>query len=303
MFHAGRTINAYFLSLNKSANALDQWDSGFVCDFLEGNVWQPPNWEGFKITETDRLIKTDRAVVVLPARHHAGLETEINEQLQRIDNVVLFLLGDEEADFNVDAIEHPSIHIWVQNPHPGKHDKYYKLGTGYPPQLKQIVPKFKSVDKSVDMFFSGQITHQRREDMLANLIEWQAQGNTADITATQGFTKGLNHEQYYQRMCRAKIAPAPTGAVIPDSFRLYEALECMCYVLADERDPHGKIDGYWEWLFGEEPPFTLVKEWDNLVGRSYEVLKDWDNLIHQQTAWYIKHKRNFAIKVMEQLNG
>jgi hypothetical protein len=273
-----------------------------LLDFLHGDLWQPPNWRGFEIHEVDTLPASDVALVAIPARHHAGREDRINDELAKIKHVVLFLLGDEEAEFAVEKLTHRYIHIWVQNPHPGRHDGDFKFGTGYPPQSQTILPKLSPV-KDTDLFFSGQITHKRRTEMLANIREYQAQGNDADVTATQGFTQGLSHVDYYRRMARAKVAPAPSGAVIPDSFRLYEALEAMCIPLADERDPHGKIDGYWDWLFGEECPFYKVREWDNLVGWTQEAVAGYPMNVHRQTAWWINWKRQFAYKVMEQLNA
>lgn len=295
-------MNAYLLSLSPEASVARQWDFGFLNDFLTGEMWQPPTWEGFDVQEVDSLPRVDRAIVVIPARHHAHLIDEVNHHLNRIKHVVLFLLGDEEADFPVEKLKHASIHTWIQNPHPGRHDSYHKLGTGYPPQSQIIFPTL-TPEKTTDVFFSGQVTHKRRVEMLANLNEWRLQGNSADVTATEGFTQGLSHEDYYRRMVAANVAPAPSGAVIPDSFRLYEALEAMCVPLADERDPHGQIDGYWDWLFGEEVPFYKVKEWDNLVGWTYEAVEQFPANVHRQTAWWIKHKRDFAYKVMEQLHA
>jgi len=291
-------MNAYLLSLNPEASVADQWDYGFLKDFLEGKIWQPPSWEGFDIQVVSQLPRDDKAIVVVPARHHVDLVDGLNYQLDKINHTVLFLIGDEEASFEVEKIKHPSTHIWVQNPHPGRHDDFNKLGTGYPPQLRQIVPAL-SPAKSTEIFFSGQLTHSRRTEMWEALFKYEG---LKDVHGTDGFTKGYSHEDYYKRMLRAKMSPAPSGAIIPDSFRFYEALECMSLVVADERDSHGKIDGYWEWLFGKEPPLYLIKDWESLIGYIKDGLENWPYNIHKQTAWWINEKRKFAYKVMEQLN-
>lgn len=295
--------DAYFLSLNPDANAARQWDAGLLLDFLNGDLWQPPTWRGFEIKEVDHLNKGGSALVALPARHHAGREDEINQELAKLKHVVLFLLGDEEADFQVEKLSHDSLHVWVQNPHPGRHDAYNKLGTGYPPVWRRIVMPTLTPDKTKDIFFSGQVTHKRRSDMYKQLREYQGRYDNSDINATDGFTRGLAPEEYYERMAAAKVAPAPSGAVIPDSFRLFEALEAMCFVLADERDPHGKITSYWEWLFGQPVPFALVQDWESLIGYTRTALENYPANIHEQTAWWIRFKRDFAYKVMEQLDA
>lgn len=294
-------MKAYLLSLNPDASIADQWDFGFLKNFLDGQMWQTADWEGFDIETVNTLPKAERALVAIPARHNAGQAHEINAELNHIDNVVLFLMGDEEADFPVEKISHPSIHIWVQNPHPSKHDAYHKIGTGYPAWLHEHVPE--KQEKSVDVFFSGQLTHKRRKEMWDNLLEYKYQTDNADINGTESFTSGLEKSEYMRRLANAKVSPAPAGAVIPDSFRLYEALEMMCMVIADERNSAGTIDGYWEWVFDEEPPFYLIREYDNLVGYIHDAINRWPNNVHTQTAWWLKQKRDFAYKVMNQLRG
>ena len=290
-------MKAYLLSLNPEASVADQWDYGFLRDFLEGRMWKPNNWADFDIQRVTELENTPKAVVAIPARHHAGLEDQINTELQKIDNVVLFLLGDEEADFDVEKIDHPSIHIWVQNPHPDKHDKYHKLGTGYPPHMK---PEF--IEKTVDVFFSGQITHRRRLELwdILTYIDTDSDINIRSIR-TKGFTQGLTHDDYFKEMNQAKIVPCPSGAVVPDSFRFFEALECMCIPVADEVNPSGTITQYWDWLLGANELYKITS-WERLYGLIPEILEDYPNNLHKQTAWWINYKREFAYKVMEQLH-
>jgi len=281
---------AYLFSLNPEASVADQWDYGFVKDFLEGN--------DFTIKQVDKIPKGDKAIVVTPARHHKGLEIKVRKQLDNLNSCVLFLLGDEEADFDVSLVEHPKTHIWVQNPHMDKHDKYNRLGTGYPPHMK-----LKKQDKDLDVYFAGQVTHKRRRELTDILIDMSMESNKVLCTRTKGFTQGEKPEVYYNYMSRAKIVPAPSGAVIPDSFRLYEALEAMAIPLADECSPTETLNGYWDWLFMGDTPFPKIIEWDRLFGLVPELIEDHPRNMHQQTAWWIKWKRDFSIKVLEQLNG
>lgn len=295
-------MNVYYLSLKPETPNNDYWDYGFLNDFIAGGVWQLPGFPKFKTHEVDKLPKDDSAIVVVPARHHAGFEEKINTQLQRIDNVVLFLMGDEEADFVVEKIEHPSIHVWVQNPHPGRHDQYDKLGTTYPPQSQQILPKLKP-SKKLNAYFSGQITHKRRQDMWDIITHYESEAGKCKFERTRGFTQGVPHEQYYQDMVSARVVPCPSGAVIPDSFRLFEALECMAVPFADNKNSQGTVKDYWEWLFDSDVPFPRINEWDRFYGLMNETLDEWPENVFEITAWWIKYKREFAYKVKEQLDG
>lgn len=292
-------MNAYFLSLNPEANALRQWDAGFLLDFLKGNMWQPSNWQDFEIKEVTSLPKDERAIVVIPARHHKGLEEQVNKELQHIDNVVLFCLGDEEAEFYIEKIQHPSIHIWIQNGHIGKHDNYNKIGTGYPQHIKQFLSD--KIKKDLNMYFAGQVTHQRRLELIDVALHYEAEVGDSRVVRTKGFTQGEPPKDYYKYMCRAKVVPCPSGAIIPDSFRFFEALECMSIPVADTKTPTGEVMHYWDWLFNEEIPIPQVSEWDRLYGIMYESLENWPMNMHRQTAWWILFKRKFANKVWEQL--
>lgn len=289
-------MRAYFLSLKPQTPCNDYWDYGMMTDLIKGKLWRPSGFPDIDIVECSELPKDDTAIVVIPARHHADMVTEINNQINRINHVVLFLMGDEEAEFPVEKISHPSIRIWVQNPHPGRHDSYRKLGTGYPGQIHNYIGEY---DKDVDIFFAGQITHQRR----AELVE-STQGMTnIRLIPTKGFTQGVGHSEYYEYMQRAKIAPAPSGAVIPDSFRLFEALECGALVIADERTPNGEVVHYWDWLFEAPTPFPHVTNWDRLPTLSKEMLEDYPDNLHKQTAWWIKYKRQLSYWLLEDLHG
>ena len=279
----------YYLSLREDIPCRDYWDYGILeCLNMDGK-------------EVRTLPVLDSAVVVLPARSHAGYEDQLNAQLSGIKNVVLFLMGDEEAQFDVDKIKHDSINIWVQNPHMGKHDAYHKLGTGYTPQSQIILPNLKPINKR-GVFFAGQITHQRREELQRVLKHYKnTMKGDVDFHPSAGFTQGLKPQEYYVGMVKAIVAPAPSGAVIPDSFRLFEALESMTIPIADQRCANGNVLEYWDWLFDGETPFYKVVDWNRLPSLVNEILANYPANLHRQTAWWLMWKRNFRNKVKDQL--
>lgn len=292
-------MKAYILSLNSEADLTKQWDFGLLKDLLNGDLWKSSDWVDIEIQSVKKLPKDETAIVAIPARHHAGLESDINKELKKISKVILFLMGDEEADFDITKIKHNNIHIWVQNPHIGKHDKYNKIGTGYPQHIHQYLPK--TFEKEYEMFFAGQITHNRRTDMVDGLQKSRI--DRQKIIQTEGFTQGLEKDEYYSEMTKARFVPCPSGAVIPDSFRLFESLECMAIPVADKRLPSGDVWEYWDWLFGEIVPFPQLAEWWQIDDLYDNVKSDWHNLMHKQTAWWIQYKRKLAYKLMEQINA
>jgi hypothetical protein len=289
----------YLLSLNPEANIEKQWDYGLLKDFFNGDLWKINGVE-FEVQQVKIIPKSvEPTIVVIPARHHKDMEHLVNLELAKCKKVILFLMGDEEADFNADLINHPNIDIWVQNPHYDKHDKYNKLGTGYPQHLKNNIPEYKN--KTTQIFFSGQVTHERREE-LVRVLEAMQEDYSIGLNETYGFTQGYEPKEYYIRMADAGVSPCPSGAVIPDSFRLFEALEMMSIPIADTKTPNGKVTPYWDWLFGEIVPFYCVDDFDRLVPLINEINQDYCNIIHKITCWWINWKREFAYKIMRQLN-
>jgi len=290
-------MKAYILKLNPEANLLEQWDFGLVKDLLDGKLWRTPDWEDFEIAEVNKLPKQDKAIVCIAGRHHAGYENKINKELNNIDRVIFFIMGDEEADFDFAKIKHENIYIWVQNPHPETHDEVNRIGTGYPQHLKNNLPNYNY--KEYDIYFSGQVTHDRRYELVDAL---KLTDRNLELNTTDGFTKGYKPKEYYRYMQQSKYSPAPSGAVIPDSFRLFEALEMMSIPIADNKTPDGRVLSYWDWLFNEITPFPTVSNWfaiDEIIDNN---ITDYEYNLHKQTEWWIKWKRKFAYKVMEQLN-
>ena len=184
-------MKVYYMSLKPGTPCNDYWDYGFINDMF--------NDLGFESKEVSKLPKTDKAIVVLPARHHKGLEKEVQKEIDNIGNCVFFAMGDEEADFDITQIK--ANYIWVQNPHPDKHDKYNRIGTGYPPQSQEILPKLE-YKKDLNVYFSGQVTHKRRIELIENMREYELGDKNTLVNRTRGFTQGVSHQDYYRDMAR-----------------------------------------------------------------------------------------------------
>ena len=159
------------------------------------------------------------------------------------------------------------------------------------------MPNYKT--KTYDVFFAGQITHQRREQ-LAGAI---ALVNNALYKPTDGFARGDKPIHYYDNLMSSKIAPCPAGAVVVDSFRLFEAIEMMSLPIADLRDSSGLEDDFYQRVFNKVVPFNKTKDWNELPVIILNLLKDYPNNMHSVVCWWIKYKRDFGIKLMRQINA
>jgi hypothetical protein len=262
-------------------------DFGFVYEAFVKNDIEP--------VEVTSLPVTERAFVVIAGSDLHGLEDEVSNELNNISKLVLFITSDECGLFDLDKIVHPDIKIWVQSPYP-KHEKYLKMPIGAPLMLKKYAPEYS--EKKSDIFFAGQITHQRRRQ-LARAIKYL---NNVDYVPTAGFMQGDAPDVYYTKMSKAKFVPAPAGNVTIDSFRFYEALEMLCLPIGDVKDSSGHDFDFWDYTFGEPVPVPKTNNWNMLLDILVTETDNYPANMHKAVAWWIRYKRDFTNKIMEQIN-
>ena len=280
-------IKAYLYSINPLDSANGKWDYGLLKQTFDKNHIE-------QVT-VKKLPKEDRAFVVIPGPGNAGKEDRISKELQNIKRVVLFITGDESAYFNVDKISHPNIEIWVQYPHE-KHQKYNKVFIGAPQHIKDNLPNYPI--KEYDVYFGVQITHMRRQKLSEAMPSLQ----NSLYKPTEGFAQGDTPKDYYAAMSKAKIAPCPAGAQVIDTFRFFEAIEMLCLPVGDLVDSKGIEKDFFAYVGIEDVPVTKTNNWNNLKEIVPELLNDYPNNMHRVVCWWIKYKRDFSIKIMEQVN-
>jgi hypothetical protein len=278
----------YLYSFDEKDCASDKWDYGLLKE-----IFDKYNVEQIKVNS---LPDIDRAFVVVPGPQNLGHEEDVNRELQKIGRLVLFITGDEEGKFDIAKISHPNADIWIQYPHK-KHKKYYKLPLGTPQHLKNSVPQY--TDKKYDVYFGGQITHSRRRQ-LSDAIKTLS---NALFKPTEGFAQGDHPKDYYANLTSARIAPSPSGAVIIESFRFYEALEMLSLPIADVIDPQGNVISYYDFIFEGKIPIKSIKNWHSLTNVIPELLNNYPQNMHDAVCWWIKYKRDLGIRIMRQINA
>ena len=281
-------IKAYLYSVKEEDCAADKWDYGLIKEIFNKN-----KIEQIKVTE---LPNTEKAFVVIPGPQNIDYEEQISDELDKIDRVVLFITGDESATFNINKIKHKNIEVWVQYPHK-KHAQYNKLALGVPQHLSKNLPQYQ--DKSYDVFFAGQITHQRRQQ----LAEIMPSVPNSFYKPTTGFAEGLKPKLYYDAMSMSKIVPCPSGAEVIDSFRFYEAIEMLCLPIGDRINSKGINTDFFNFVFEDRHSIRSVENWQHLHNLLPDLLKNYQSEMHQIVCWWIKYKRNLSIEIMGQVNA
>jgi hypothetical protein len=281
-------INAYLYSHDGQDYANDKWDYGLLKEIFDKH-----GVDQIRVTE---IPNSDRAFVVIPGPQTAGNEELLSNELSKLSRVVLFINGDENARFDVDKISHPNIEIWIQYPH-RKHSEYNKMPIGVPQHLKENAPEYK--EKEYDVYFGGQITHQRRVELSHVMPTLK----NSLYGPTQGFSQGDKPKDYYAKLASAKIAPCPSGAAVIDTFRFFESIELLTLPVADTINPKGIQTDFYKNMFGVNVPFNYVSNWNELNKLVPKLLDQYPNNMHQVVCWWIKQKRDLGIKIMRQINA
>lgn len=278
-------VIAYSISIKGNGFPDDKWDFGFLKEAFDK--------KHVEVVRVKHLPECERAFVVAPGFEWHGMEEVLSYELSKVGRVVLFITADELGVFNVEQIVHPNIEIWIQYPYP-KHQNYNKLPLGVPSHIRQHLPEYPT--KTSTAYFSGQVTHQRRQQ----LAEAIPSVDGAVYRFTAGFTQGETPKDYYNLLSSAKFAPAPAGTATIDSFRFYEAIEMLCVPIADRVSSIGEDYGFWEILF-ETMPIEQISDWHNINEVISNLSNDYPSNLHQIVSWWIKQKRDFANKIVEQL--
>lgn len=290
-------IPVVYLSYRPDTPANDYWDQALLYALLRGEIWDM----GLKFEVRDSLEGLGGAVIVFPARAQVDCIDELNADLSQLEWVLVMLTGDEESVFPVEKIKHGNCRVWVMSPRK-KHEGHRFLGTGWPPQARPSLQQayHEYMEKPLDFFFAGQITHARRREcqQQLNVMMEKMQG---DFLPTQGFTEGMRHLKYFRQMAAAKVAPAPSGPETPDSFRVFEALESGCVPIVDRGPDKFDFPDYWTFFFGEEPPFPVLDTYEQLPGFTQDILDRWPDKNIEVFAWWIGKKRQMAWDLAEDI--
>jgi hypothetical protein len=280
------SISAYSFTPKGKGFPNEKWDFGFLQEaFTRNNV---------DVVKVNSLSETDRAFVVVPGFEWTGLENFLNENLSKIRRLVLFITADELGAFDVSKISHPNAEIWVQYPYP-RHEAYNKLPLGVPNHKDSVIPDYSA--KTTDLYFAGQITHRRRQELAQALKRLPE----ATYRLTKSFAQGETPKDYYKLLASARFAPAPAGAASIDSFRFYEGLEMLALPIADRISSVGEDYNFWEILF-TNMPIEQISDWNRLGSLIKELENNYPANMHKAVCWWIKQKRDFAYKIMEQIN-
>lgn len=275
-----------------------------MLEALFANRWRPvcayefQHFMSFEEVPAD----IDGSVVVLPARHCLEYYDTLNTELARFAWVLLIAIGDEESLFDTDRVHHPNMKVWRQLPKSGVHDKADRfLINGYATDTEESLARYDTnvLKKPLDWCFLGQVTHVRREECVKQLRTM----SNGYLLETAGFTKGHPHAEYFHYMANSKIVPCPSGARMPDSFRVAEALEAGAIPIVDAKSPIGSYpNNYWEYVFGGTHPLPVIYDWSTLPTLIPKLVAEWPENSNRIQTWWMNYKRQLAYALRDDID-
>lgn len=289
-------IDLLYINYSNEAPCRGYWDMTFLDDILSQKTWRTIYNINFKTKELRGISEYSRgAVIVLPARSQIEYAEKFNKDIQKYGWVLLFIVGDEEQLYPIEKIKHKNIKIYTMS--------YVKDGTepiinGYAPQIHEFINN-EIPDKTIPWFFSGQVTHQRRIECVEKLRQRSDDGI---LNETSGFTKGLQHGEYYSYLKKAAVAPCPSGPATPDTFRLYEALEMACVPIVDSKSISKNIpSNYWNEMLGDNNPIPVINAYNQLNGYIDDSLQEFPKRNNDIFAWWMRYKRDYTYKIFNDI--
>lgn len=272
----------------------DQWDQNMLDELFDNRLYPT----GLQFKREEGYPNARGGVLLIPGRYWHMHTAQISEVIGIYDWVLAMRTGDEEDLFDIHAVKHPNIRWWVQTPRVGRDYGDAKLfGVGFPPHFNNLPPN--PPNRYCDIFLSAQNTHVRRAEAFDALSRCEF---SKAITATGGFTEGLEPKRYTESMCKTKTAPAPSGAFSPDTFRLYEALEAHAVPIADDVSPAYDSTGYWNMLF-PDAPFPVYTDCDELPLLVSDIRHPYPRVNNRVAAWWMLQKRKFAHRLVDDLKA
>lgn len=282
-----------------------RWDQNFLDRVLRGGEHRPP--AGFEFVEsTHDHVVADGGVLVLPVgsyKEHGDSHAVLREvwaDLLAMPWGVVFATSDECDRFPWFKIDPWPEHIqlYVQLPRP---EHAYPPGTRFfgegSPVSASEIQTGAAFTRDLDLMLVGQAGHERRDLCFDAVQEVAARmagrSQTSKVGRTDGFTLGMDQDDYLRLMTRTWVAPAPSGICSQSSFRAFEALEAGAIPIVDGLRPGDTGAGYWE-MIGLGDWLPVIDDWSMVGGVVDDLLADRSRRAAKVSAGWQQYKRRFV---------
>jgi hypothetical protein len=248
-----------------------------------GRMWDQTILTSWLLKDWPKVdtVPHEGGVVVIPGRFHHLDIAQINDLIAPMAWCLIVVTSDEEGTFDTRRLSHPNMRIWAQTPGEGFTGRILPLG--WTPHAVDLPPE--PPEKTLDWFFAGQVTHERRRQCVEALRNLPG----GILLETAGFTEGLPPDEYMGQMMRAKVVPCPSGPVHVETFRMYEALQAGAIPICDTRTPKGPRR-FWDWY--PLPLLPLTEDWKGIGDVISGLVTEWPASANLMGAAWAYHRHD-----------
>ena len=245
----------------------------------------------FKIINRKEDIESEDSLIIVDSSIEKKKDFYTKLRLM-CSKVFLIHLGDETGRYNLDSVYNNCTFVWKAfclNKY-FKNQKVMCLPIGYKSGVKL---NKNSNDRKFKWSFIGTPHKSSRHDLLFQLSDI----NPSFSYKTQNFNeKILEVDEMNEILSSTVFAPCPNGFVHPETYRLYEALECECIPIVENAYK------YYDRLFPNNP-FIKIDKW----GDAKKIIMTMDkNQIDKKReeckSWWKNHKNYIQEDILKKIN-
>ena len=286
------THNQVKFSSNKSDKdkARDQIWGKYHKDYSDKWIFEILNKVEFKVIESEKNLKTEDILIIVDSS--VENKNEFYKKLRLIcSKIFLIHLGDESGLHDVLPIYDNCNYIWrsfCSNKY-FINNKISCLPIGY---KSGTLLKNQLGNRKYKWTFIGTPHKSSRHDLLFQLSNIKP----SFLHKTSKFNeKIIDVGEMSKILSLTEFVPCPNGFVHPETYRLYEALECECIPIVED------TYHYYDRLFPDNP-FIKVDKWID----AKPIIKDWDNdqikkKQNECKSWWNNYKIDLQEKIKNKI--
>ena len=256
------------------------------------NIWikEILNKIDYSIIENESELKKEDVLIIVDSS--VEKKNEFYLKLKLIcSKIFLIHLGDEQGPADLTTVYNNCTFIWrtfCSNKYFGN-NKIQCIPLGY----KSGVLNNKKNVKKYKWSFMGTPHKSSRHDLLFQLSDIKPFFSHR----TEKFNeKILSVNEMSEVLSSTEFLPCPNGFFHPETYRLYEALECECIPIVES------AYNYYDRLFPENP-FIKINKWSDVK----PIIKGWDKSqvnkkINECQIWWNNYKNSLQEKIKAKVN-
>ena len=263
-------------------------------DFSDKWIYEILNKIKFNLIEDEKNLDSNDTLIIVDSTVEKKIE--LYKKLKLIcSKMFLIHLGDETCIKDLSSIYKTFDYVW-RTFCTGKYfnnDKVSCLPIGYKSGVKLDI-ELKNTERKYKWAFMGTPHKSSRHDLLFQLSNIKPSFSFK----TQKFNKKiLDVKEMTKILSLTEFVPCPNGFVHPETYRLYEALECECipivesaYKYYDRLFPNNPFLKVGRWIEAK----NIIESWEkNEIEKKREECKSWWGEYKDKLQKSIKKKINY----------